>query len=155
MFLALLAGTGLRPGEAMGIEIGKHISADFPPLPRTTLLRKNRAPEDLIRFWLGHADETVTDGYSKLCCEAEPDKSTPPLRTDFAAALAKPRIVPFGISLGVSQMIVSPNEEQKEKKSGATQQRQHRPGGLDRLVRHQALVFWWYQMAVIQAVGCF
>lgn len=33
---------------------------------RTTWLRKNRTPEDLIRFWLGHADETVTDGYSKL-----------------------------------------------------------------------------------------
>ena len=33
---------------------------------RTTWLRKNRTPEDLIRYWLGHADETVTDGYSKL-----------------------------------------------------------------------------------------
>ena len=33
---------------------------------RTTWLRKNRTPEDLIRFWLGHADESVTDGYSKL-----------------------------------------------------------------------------------------
>ena len=29
MFLALLAGTGLRAGEAMGIEIDKHISADL------------------------------------------------------------------------------------------------------------------------------
>jgi hypothetical protein len=33
---------------------------------RTTWVRKNRTPEDLIRFWLGHADEAVTDGYSKL-----------------------------------------------------------------------------------------
>jgi hypothetical protein len=33
---------------------------------RTTWLRKNRTPEDLIRFWLGHADESVTDGHSKL-----------------------------------------------------------------------------------------
>jgi integrase len=32
----------------------------------TTWLRENRAPEDLIRFWLGHANPTVTDGYSKL-----------------------------------------------------------------------------------------
>jgi hypothetical protein len=38
--------------------------------------------------------------------------------------------------LELSQMIVSPNEEQKEKKSGVTQQRQHRPGGIDRLVRY-------------------
>ena len=33
---------------------------------RTTWLRKQRAPEDLIRFWLGHANKSVTDGYSKL-----------------------------------------------------------------------------------------
>src|SRR6266436_2075148 len=150
MFCALLGGTGLRAGEAIGLEIDKHISKDFrtlyirqkvrrtklelflktdagrrdvdlcpalatmleayvggrtsgfllhnekgnflsqtnllrrglhPPLIklgqpkagfhafrrfRTTWLRKNRTPEDLIRYWLGHADETVTDGYSKL-----------------------------------------------------------------------------------------
>jgi integrase len=45
---------------------------------RLTWLRKQRAPEDLIRFWMGHADQSVTDGYSKLsddviyrlnCCE--------------------------------------------------------------------------------------
>jgi integrase len=33
---------------------------------RATWLRKSRAPEDLIRFWLGHANKSVTDGYSKL-----------------------------------------------------------------------------------------
>src|SRR5208337_402896 len=33
---------------------------------RTTWLRKQHAPEDLIRFWLGHANKSVTDGYSKL-----------------------------------------------------------------------------------------
>jgi integrase len=33
---------------------------------RLTWLRKQRAPEDLIRFWMGHADESVTDGFSKL-----------------------------------------------------------------------------------------
>jgi hypothetical protein len=32
MFLALLTGTGLRAGEAMGIEIDKHISVDFKTL---------------------------------------------------------------------------------------------------------------------------
>ena len=36
-----------------------------PVRSRTTWLR-NRASEVLIRFWLGHADKTVTDGYSKL-----------------------------------------------------------------------------------------
>jgi hypothetical protein len=38
---------------------------------RTTWLRKNRTPEDLIRFWLGHAVETVTDGHSKLRDDTE------------------------------------------------------------------------------------
>jgi len=33
---------------------------------RTTWLSKQGAPEDLIRFWLGHANKSVTDDYSKL-----------------------------------------------------------------------------------------
>jgi len=33
---------------------------------RTAWLRKQRAPEDIIKFWLGHAKESVTDTYSKL-----------------------------------------------------------------------------------------
>jgi hypothetical protein len=33
---------------------------------RTTWLRKQRAPEDLIKSWLGHAEQSVTDSYSKL-----------------------------------------------------------------------------------------
>jgi integrase len=33
---------------------------------RATWLRKQRAPEDLIRYWLGHSKNSITDGYSKL-----------------------------------------------------------------------------------------
>jgi integrase len=33
---------------------------------RVTFLRKSRVPEDLIRFWIGHADKSVTDGYSRV-----------------------------------------------------------------------------------------
>jgi integrase len=33
---------------------------------RTTQVRKNRTPEDLLRFWIGHADKTITDTYSKV-----------------------------------------------------------------------------------------
>ena len=33
---------------------------------RVTHLRKNRVPEDVLRFWIGHADKNVTDGYSKV-----------------------------------------------------------------------------------------
>jgi len=33
---------------------------------RVTYLRKQRVPEDLLRFWIGHAPESITDEYSKL-----------------------------------------------------------------------------------------
>ena len=38
---------------------------------RTTWLRKQRAPEDLVRAWLGHANQSITDGYSKLADDVE------------------------------------------------------------------------------------
>jgi integrase len=51
-------------------------SADLPSFHafrrfRTTWLRKQKAPEDLIRVWLGHADKSITDGYSKLSEDVE------------------------------------------------------------------------------------
>lgn len=33
---------------------------------RQTWLRKNRAPEDIIRYWLGWSSKSIADGYSKL-----------------------------------------------------------------------------------------
>jgi integrase len=146
---ALLAGTGLRVGEALGLEIGKHISEDCRTLyirqsvwqgdtqtPKTenskrdvdlssclgemlkahigdrtvgflfaslkgnplsqsnvlrrdlhpilaelgvnkagfhtfrrfraTFLSKSRVPEALVKFWLGHANKSVTDEYIKM-----------------------------------------------------------------------------------------
>ncbi len=179
MFCALLAGTGLRAGEASGLEIGKHISADFrtlyirqkvwrgtvehflktnagrrdvdlspalasmlksfvgdrtsgllfcnqkgnplaqtnllrrglhPALERlgqpkagfhafrryrTTWLRKSRTPEDLIRYWLGHADESVTDGYSKLKEDVEYRKEVvDKVGLGFALPMENPVVVP-------------------------------------------------------------
>jgi integrase len=38
---------------------------------RATCLRNQRAPEDFIRFWLGHAKSSMTDGYSKLADDVE------------------------------------------------------------------------------------
>jgi integrase len=47
----------------MGREIaGFHSFRRF----RVTHLRKQGTPEDLLRFWIGHAPESVTDRYSKL-----------------------------------------------------------------------------------------
>jgi hypothetical protein len=33
---------------------------------RTTQLGKQRVPEDLLRFWIGHGPKTITDIYSQL-----------------------------------------------------------------------------------------
>lgn len=33
---------------------------------RVTHLRKNMVPEDIIKFWIGHAPQSVTDEYSKV-----------------------------------------------------------------------------------------
>jgi integrase len=54
--------------KELGVEeTGFHAFRRF----RTTWLRKNRAPEDLIRFWLGHAKTSITDVYSKLADDLE------------------------------------------------------------------------------------
>jgi integrase len=54
--------------EALGIEKqGFHGFRRF----RVTHLRKSRTPEDLIKFWLGHAPATVTDSYSQLKADIE------------------------------------------------------------------------------------
>lgn len=55
---------GLHPIlEDMGLEkCGFHSFRRF----RVTHLRKNRIPEDLLRFWIGHVGQSVTDGYSMV-----------------------------------------------------------------------------------------
>ena len=49
------------------VKTGFHAMRRF----RATWLRKQRTPEDLIRFWLGHAKSSMTDGYSKLADDIE------------------------------------------------------------------------------------
>jgi hypothetical protein len=51
----ILAGMGLE-------KAGFHSFRRF----RVTHLRKQGTPEDLLRFWIGHGDRTVTDRYAKL-----------------------------------------------------------------------------------------
>ena len=49
--------------KELGVEkTGFHAMRRF----RTTWLRKQRTPEDLIKFWMGHAKQSVTDVYSKV-----------------------------------------------------------------------------------------
>lgn len=54
--------------KELGVEqTGFHAMRRF----RTTWLRKRQAPEDFIKFWLGHAKQSVTDSYSKLADDEE------------------------------------------------------------------------------------
>jgi integrase len=68
---------------------------------RTTWLRKQRAPEDLIRFWLGHANKSVTDEYSKL-------------KEDVAFRKKVAEQVGIGFELPAEKSEVAPNCTQSE-----------------------------------------
>ena len=68
---------------------------------RATWLRKQCAPEDLIRFWLGHANKSVTDDYSKL-------------KEDVAFRKKVAEQVGIGFELPASDTLVAPNCTQSE-----------------------------------------
>ena len=86
--------------EALGVEkTGFHAMRRA----RTTWLRKNRAPEDLIRFWLGHANKSVTDGYSKLDEDVE-------YRKEVAEKVGLSFVIPTG------NVVVVPNVPKKSVK---------------------------------------
>jgi hypothetical protein len=54
------------PGQTTDVRKGgNHVFRRF----RAKWLRKQRAPEDLIRFWLGHGGNTVTDRYVTIADE--------------------------------------------------------------------------------------
>src|SRR5580692_10269588 len=55
MFCALLGGTGLRAGEAIGLEIDKHISEDFRTLYIRQKVRRTKL-EDFIKTDAGRRD---------------------------------------------------------------------------------------------------
>jgi integrase len=49
--------------EALGVPVfGFHAFHRF----RIAHLRKQRAPEGLVQFWLGHAGKSITDGYDRV-----------------------------------------------------------------------------------------
>jgi len=58
-------------------------------------VRKQSAPEDLIRFWLGHANKSVTDGYSKLKDDvAFRKKVAEQVGVGFELPVEKPEVAP-------------------------------------------------------------
>ena len=50
----------LRALHSSGKKVGFHAFRRF----RTETLRRSRVPEDLIKLWLGHSKQTVTDYYA-------------------------------------------------------------------------------------------
>jgi len=62
---------------------------------RTTWLRRQRTPEDLIRFWLGHANKSITDGYSLLKEDIEfRKKIAEQVGTGFGIPAPEPDVAP-------------------------------------------------------------
>lgn len=49
-------------------KVGFHAFRRF----RTSVLRKARVPEDLLKLWLGHASKSVTDDYARQLREDLP-----------------------------------------------------------------------------------
>ena len=82
---------------------------------RTTWLRKQRAPEDLIRFWLGHADKSVTDGYSKLKEDVTFRKKVAEhVGLGFDLPGEKPAVAPNCTQTELSSTLASGNETKEE-----------------------------------------
>ena len=65
---ALAQSNVLRRSLHLILESMKREKAGFHSFRRfrVTHLRKQGTPEDLLRFWIGHGDKTVTDRYAKL-----------------------------------------------------------------------------------------
>lgn len=75
---------------------------------RVTWLRKNLVPEDLIKFWHGHAGNTVTDSYSKLKDDVEFRKQVvEKVGLGFEIPSEKPVVGPNGpkIEVGVAEEV--------------------------------------------------
>jgi integrase len=91
--------------EELGAEkAGYHAMRRF----RTTWLRKQRAPEDLIRYWLGHAKQSMTDGYSMLAQDVD-------FRQEVAEKLGA------GFDVPASMTPMTPRKKVKKEKSVAVQ----------------------------------
>ena len=56
--IALMKSYLTPPGISLTIRVSRTV-------------RKNRVTEDLLRFWIGHAGKSVTDGYSMVKSDVE------------------------------------------------------------------------------------
>ncbi len=65
MFCALLGGTGLRAGEALGLEVGKHISDDFGTLYIRQKVRRGKL-EDFLKTEGGRRDVDICPALAEI-----------------------------------------------------------------------------------------
>jgi hypothetical protein len=62
---------------------------------RVTWLRKGRAPEDLLRYWIGHSNESITSGYSMVKADvAFRKKEAEELGFGFELSSGNPDLIP-------------------------------------------------------------
>ena len=86
--------------KELGVEkTGFHAMRRF----RATWLRKQRTPEDLVRFWLGHAKSSVTDTYSKVSDDLE-------YRKEVAEAIGTGFTIPTAMVPKVPRILRRENE---------------------------------------------
>lgn len=71
------------------MKVGFHAFRRF----RASVLRKARAPEDLLRLWLGHASKSVTDDYARQLHEDLPFRQEWAERVGLGFSMEKPEVV--------------------------------------------------------------
>lgn len=75
---------------------------------RATWLRRQRTPEDLIRFWLGHANKSIADNYSLLKEDVEfRKKIAEQVGIGFQIPTKKPDVAPTLYDLHPHNVVVS------------------------------------------------
>jgi integrase len=70
-------------------KVGFHVFRRF----RTSILRKARVPEDLLKLWLGHASKSVTDDYARQLREDLPFRQEWAERAALGFSISKPEDV--------------------------------------------------------------
>ncbi len=69
-------------------KVGFHAFRRF----RTSVLRKARVPEDLVKLWLGHASKSVADDYARQLREDVPFRQEWAQRVGLGFSMGKPEV---------------------------------------------------------------
>jgi hypothetical protein len=88
----------MLPAQGVPVDRKEHCGFHAFRRFRVTFLRKSRVLEDLMRFWIGHADKSVTDGYSRVREElrfARCVRRTLGSVSSFRLKIQKPEVTPY------------------------------------------------------------